>query len=81
MRAFNQGAVVRVTVSPWDVYRFNQRWPGSCLEFGYSFTFDSRNGDLVDLTGSGDGTELTALAQDAQNYAARVLKMPSLARR
>ncbi len=79
MRAFKQGAEVRVTVSADEVDEFNRRWPCSTLDGPYSFTFDS-HGDLVDMSGKGDGPEHVALSTDAQNYAAKRLKLPALAR-
>lgn len=80
MRVFDQGAFVRVTVSEPEVDRFNRKWPGSTLDGPYSFTFDKSNGDLVDMAGKGDGSEHVALSTDAQNYAAKRLKLESLKR-
>ena len=81
MRVYDQGAFIRVTCDQWDVYDFNAKWPCSSIRGRVSFTFDSRNGDLVDLWPSSlDGPEVCALAEDAQNYAAKRLKNPNLAR-
>jgi hypothetical protein len=82
MRCFNQGAFVRVTVSEREVYEFARRWPCFGDRRALSFTFDTRNGDLVDLSGDSgmDESGVLALAEDAQNYAAKRLNIPSLAR-
>lgn len=73
MRAFDQGAWYRVTVSEFEVDAFNRRWPCSGLSGRYSFTFDKANGDLVDMSGKGDGPEHVALSEDAQKYGAKRL--------
>lgn len=79
MRVFDQGSEFRVTVSANEVYEFRRRWPCSGLstEHGVSFTFDKRNGDLVDVhhPGSEDGPALVALSQDAQAYGEKKLKI------
>lgn len=81
MRVYDQGAFIRVTCDQWDVDAFNRTWPCSSIRGRVSFTFDARNGDLVDLWPSSlDGPEVCALAEDAQNYAAKRLKNPNLAR-
>jgi hypothetical protein len=80
MRAFDQGSLFRVTVSAAEVDRFNRRWPCSTLAGGYSFTFDKRTGDLVDLSGrqtADTGSDLTALSHDAQRYGAVRLGIPT----
>ena len=81
MRAYDQGVFILVTCDQWDVDAFNRTWPCSSLNGPVSFTFDRRNGDLVDLRPSHiDGPEVVALSTDAQNYAAKRLKIPTLAR-
>lgn len=81
MRAYDQGAFVRVTCDAHDVAHFNAQWPCSSIRGRVSFTFDARNGDLVDLWPSNlDGPEVCALAEDAQSYAAKRLKNPNPAR-
>jgi hypothetical protein len=79
MRAFDQGSLYRVTVSAAEVYDFMQSWPCSGLSssHGVSFTFDKRNGDLVDAyhPGSEDGGALLALSQDAQAYGRKLLRL------
>jgi len=71
MRAYGQGAFVRVVASTVDVQAFNDRWPCSTVpERRVSFTFDRRNGDLVDLEPQGiNGTEVVSLARDCQGHA------------
>ena len=71
MRKFDQGAHVRVAVSASEVERFKATWPCSGLPSrGISFTFDKRNGDLVDLNpNSVDGEAAVALSEDAARYA------------
>ena len=71
MRVQDQGAFVRVMASAQDVEAFNFRWPCSSIPEGrVAFTFDRRNGDLVDLSPSEiDGPEVVALSQDCQEYA------------
>ena len=82
MRVFNQGDSYRVTVSEDEVDRFNDTWPCSelrGLRRGVSFTFDKRNGDLVDLSPSGekyDGGALAALSRDAKAYGVKRLGLP-----
>lgn len=82
MRVFNQGAHVRVTVSAREVDAFKRTWPCSGLpDRGVSFTFDARNGDLVDFAPDElDGDDALALSHDANNYAARKLGRPELTR-
>jgi hypothetical protein len=75
MRAYDQGAFYCVTVSEREVDEFNRRWPCSSLTGHQSFTFDKRNGDLVDREGNGDGSEAVALSNDAQAYGAKRLKL------
>lgn len=69
MRCKDLGDCYIVYVSKFEVWKFNQSWPCSTLEGPQSFTFDKRNGDLVDRSGKGDGGEAVALSQDAQSYA------------
>ena len=71
MRVHDQGAFIRVTASAQDVGMFNSRWPCSSIPEGrVAFTFDRRNGDLVDISPSEiDGPEVAALSQDCQEYA------------
>jgi hypothetical protein len=70
MRCYDQGSEYRVTVSAGEVWEWSRRWPCSGLDGPCSFTFDKRNGDLVDVAhpGSEDGPALVALSQDAQAY-------------
>jgi hypothetical protein len=75
MRAFDNGSMYTVTVSEREVDDFNRKWPGSTLRGRQSFQFDKRNGDLVDRTGEGDGSEAVALSQDAQTYGKERLKI------
>lgn len=79
MRVYDQGALVRVTCSADDVAAFKRTWPASGMHYGdrCSFTFDKRNGDLVDMSYNGrfpeparvDGSAIAALSQDAQKFA------------
>ena len=71
MRKYDQGCFVRVTVSRSEVDNFRSTWPCSSLpDRGISFTFDKRNGDLVDMFPYDlDGSDVVALSQDAQQYA------------
>lgn len=73
MRAFDQGASVRVCASAGDVWKFRQSWPCSGLpDQALSFTFDKRNGDLEDVHPDADSTPqdaLSALADDCKAYA------------
>jgi hypothetical protein len=65
------GSIIRVCVSEWEVYHFKSRWPGSGIpDTRMTFDFDKRNGDLVDIYPMDvDGSDVVALAEDAQNYA------------
>jgi hypothetical protein len=72
MRKHDEGCFVRVTVSRREVETFASRWPCFGPRRAMSFTFDKRNGDLVDVTGeveSHDGHGIVALSNDAQAYA------------
>lgn len=82
MKYHNQGAFFRVTVSESEVSDFGRTWPCSNLCHGdrVSFTFDSRNNDLVELqvthayagpVDRGDCPSIAALADDAKAYAAK----------
>jgi hypothetical protein len=78
MKAYNQGAFFRVTCSESDIEAFAAHFPCSGFRYGdrASFTFDTRNGDLVDLqvvhafagAVDRDGPGLLALSQDAHAY-------------
>jgi hypothetical protein len=78
MKFYSQGSSFRVTVSESEVSSFGQNWPCSDLRHGdrASFTFDSKNGDLVDLRITHrfagiverDGADVSALADDAKAY-------------
>ena len=75
-RVYDQGSFYRVAISAREVCDWRDRWPCSGLGArGYSFTFDKRNGDLVDHNApeSHDGEALVALSHDAQAYGARKL--------
>ncbi len=71
MRVFNQGSFIRITVSRSEVEAFADTWPCSGLPHrGISFTFNARNGDLVDLAPADiDGEALVALSEDAFHFA------------
>lgn len=76
MRATNNTSHVIVDVSRADVERFRSRWPGSGMPIApVTFVFEA-SGDLVDITSSNrkmmeyDGSDMVALSQDAQEYAA-----------
>ena len=78
MRAFDQGAYYRVTVSANEVADWKRYWPCSGLPSrSLSFTFDKRNGDLVDTNApeSVDGAALVALSHDAQVYGRKRLRL------
>ena len=75
MRVYDLGSFFRVAVSEREVDEFNRRWPCSTLEGPQTFEFDKKNGDLVDRTGKGDGGEAVALADDAQKYGQKRLKL------
>jgi hypothetical protein len=72
MRVYDQGAFFQVAVPVGDVSDFNRGWPCSNIPVkAIAFTFDSRNGDLVDIepdSSSFDGDALVALSHDAQEY-------------
>ena len=85
MRVYDQLSSVRVTVSASEVHAFARRWP--CAGFanrGIAFVFRKFNGDLEDIADlahpDADANAVWALAEDAQNYAAKRLRLPSLAR-
>jgi len=77
VRVYDQGSYYRVTASEAFVYDWSRRWPGSQfrhLNRGVSFTFDKRNGDLVDLFPYElDGDDVLALSEDLQRIGARRL--------
>lgn len=66
-----------VYVSARDVRAFRASWPASSIPDGASFrfTFDARNGDLVEVYGpdvpDDAGPAMGALATDAQEYGSR----------
>lgn len=73
MRKFDYGSEIRVTLSADEVATFGRTWPCANLPArGYSFTFDKRNGDLLDYAPQSthaDERAVLALSQDAQAYA------------
>lgn len=73
MRLRDCGSTYVVTVSTFEVYKFNQSWPCSTLKGAQSFEFQKSNGDLVDRHGAGDGPEAVALSHDAQQYGLKAL--------
>jgi len=79
------GSSVSVTVDDIEISRWAARWPASGLSGAgpITFEFDARNGDLVGIEGeppNADGGAMVALSQDAQNFAADRLGIPSLRR-
>lgn len=81
MKAHDNGSLFSCTVSSQDISRFKETWPCSGLVCRNTwFQFDKRNGDLVEIEpqqpDSADGSAVLALCQDAQNYAAKKLKLP-----
>lgn len=85
MKAHDNGSFFSVSISAQDVAAFKDNWPCSGLpEKRIWAQFDKRNGDLVDLAPSNleergaDGSALLALLQDAQNFAAKKLQLPSV---
>lgn len=79
MKVYDQGSDFRVTVSANEVYAWSRRWPGANLrDRGYSFTFDKKNGDLVDMAPwplrGEDEAAVSALADDAKEYGQRLLR-------
>ena len=77
MRVRDLGSTVRVTVSADYVSNWNTRWPCSSLRGAHAFEFERKNGDLVDHTGRGDGSEAVALSEDAWKFACRKLGIES----
>ena len=81
MRCFDNGSLYTVTVERREIEAFAERWPCSGLrDRAISFCFAKSNGDLVDLTPYGvdddaDSGAVLALAQDAQAYGRRRLKL------
>ena len=75
MRFFDNGAFYTVQVFSYEVAAFADRWPCSGLpDSSVTFTFDSNNGDLVDIVGEADGMDSDAvmgLSAEAQQYAQR----------
>ena len=57
-----------ISVSAREVEQFKSKWPCSGIPSkAVSFTFDKRNGDLVDCSSRADGPAMVALSQDAWN--------------
>jgi hypothetical protein len=76
MKAKHNGSTFTVWVTEQEVRDFMDTWPCSGLSGeGGSFTFATRNGDLVDHTFGDveDGYALAALSEDAQEYGKSVL--------
>lgn len=78
MKLYLQGAFFRVTVSENEISDFRRSWPCSDFRHGdcASFTFDRKNGDLVDFRVTHnhagiverEGAGVSALADDAKAY-------------
>lgn len=81
MRAYDNGSFYTVSVSYLDIAAFADTWPCSGMrnpKVPLAFTFDKRNGDLVDMVGESeeyDQSALLALSQDAQAYGRKHLKI------
>lgn len=75
MRYRDCGSFYNVSVSRADVEAFKRTYPCSGLpDKAFTFQFDKRNGDLVDIWPDSlryDGPGLLALSQDAQTYGER----------
>lgn len=73
MRCRNMMSAVNVSVSKNDVEAFKHSWPCSGIASrAVWFTFDKRNGDLLDTNMKDDGPAAVALSQDAQAYAVKL---------
>lgn len=72
MRAYDQGAVVRVVANYHEVQNFKDNWPGSGLpDNSVCFIFE-RNGDILEVYPSDvDGDDLMALMDECKAYATR----------
>lgn len=76
MRCFDLDSCFSVACSEADIAVFNSYWPCSELRGlrGVTFTFDKRNGDLIDIhyrngnSDKWDGSACLALSSDAQDY-------------
>jgi len=81
MRAYDCGSEFRVSVTASEVEDFARRWPCSGLRRrSVSFSFDKRNGDLIDTNDqqqhpSADGQAILALCDDAYAYGLARLKL------
>lgn len=75
MTAKDLGTHYYVSVSEREVDEWNTKWPCSTLSGPQTFVFDKKNGDLVDRTGKGEGSEAVALSHDAQAYGKRKLNL------
>lgn len=81
MRVFDNGSFYSVSVSQSEVETFKDNWPCSYLpDRAVTFQFDKRNGDLVDIwpyrvAHLFDGPAALALAEDAQAYGRKRLKL------
>lgn len=81
MRCKSLGSSYAVTVTAREVEDFGSRWPCANLPFrGVRFEFDSRNGDLLDVTPNleelgADGGAVLALCEDAQTYGKKRLQL------
>ena len=65
-----------VTLDADAVSAWTADWPGSHLEGPVTFTFDAKNGDLVDMEPNDmDGEDSTALSHDAGYIGAKRLKL------
>ena len=69
MKVWKNNGTIRVTVSVMEVDEFKDRWPCSELpDKPVKFWFD-RDGNLIDTDTDVDCGSVTALAEDAWEYA------------
>jgi len=70
MRAYDQGSLVRVTMTADEVDYFKSRWPCSGLPSrAFWCILEKRNGDLVDIHQRFDGEAASAIVDDCKHYA------------
>lgn len=81
MQCFDNGCLFTVTATRNDVQTFRDNWPCNGMrDKPLTFTFDKRNGDLVDSNDAdnhpnADGAAVLALCDNCKTYGQKRLKL------
>lgn len=73
---YTGGSDFTVKYNQDDAAKFSDQWPGSLVDGSGWFTFQKKNGDLVDMGGGAsnkDGSDWLAFSQDCQKWGEKTI--------